>query len=137
VYVCVEGPRHETPAESRKYATLGGDVLGQALAPEVFLAKELQMCYASLCYVGRYAEDGTNYRPFEDGRVLPEEVEQQRAMAAVERMPRLLERFCEVLASTPAICECELSMRPHLQEGLGSDWRSWFQNHRAPDEARL
>lgn len=128
VYVCVEGPRHETPAETRKYAAFGGELLGQALSPEVFLAKELQMCYASLCYVGRYAEDGTNYRPFEDGRVLSEEVERQRATAAVERMPRLLERFCELLPQTPAICHCESSMAPHVTNGqLGMDWRQWFE----------
>jgi 5'-methylthioadenosine phosphorylase len=131
VYVCVEGPRHETPAETRKYATFGGELLGQALVPEVFLARELQMCYASVCYVGRYAEDGTNYRPFEDGRVLPEEVERQRAMAAVERMPRLLERFCEVLSHTPGICNCESTMAPYMAAGqLGYDWRTWFTNHR-------
>jgi len=133
VYVCVEGPRHETPAETRKYAAFGGELLGQALAPEVFLAKELQMCYASLCYVGRYAEDGTNYRPFEDGRVLSEEVERQRATSAVERMPRLLERFCETLPKTPAICHCESSMAPHVTSGqLDMDWRQWFDTGAAP-----
>ncbi len=133
VYVCVEGPRHETPAETRKYASYGGELLGQALVPEVFLARELQICYASVCYVGRYAEDGTNYRPFEDGRVLPEEVERQRATAAVERMPRVLERFCEVLAHTPAICDCETTMTPYITAGqLGPDWRSWFNHNRPP-----
>lgn len=127
VYVCVEGPRHETPAETRKYAAMSGELLGQVLAPEVFLARELQMCYASLCYVGRYAEDGTNYRPFENGRVLPEEVERQRATAAVERMPRLLERFCEVITHTPGICNCESAMTPYMTNGqLDLDWRKWF-----------
>lgn len=128
VYVCVEGPRHETPAEARKHAVYGGELLGQALAPEVFLARELQMCYASLCYVGRYAEDGSNYRPFEDGRALDVGEERQRASAAVERMPRLLERFCEVLPKTPSICNCESAMVTHIREGqLGPDWRTWFE----------
>lgn len=126
-YVCVEGPRHETPAEARKYAVYGGELLGQALAPELFLARELQLCYASLCYVARYAEDGTNYRPFEDGRALDVREERERARAAVERMPRLLERFCQVLRHTPGVCKCESSMAPHIREGqLGVDWRSWF-----------
>jgi len=129
VYVCVEGPRHETPAETRKYATCGGELLGQALVPEVFLARELQLCYASLCYVARYAEDGTNYRPFEDGRVLEEHVERQRAVAAVERMPRLLERFLRILPTTPSLCHCESSMSPHVESGeLGLDWRTWFKD---------
>jgi len=127
VYVCVEGPRHETPAETRKYAEYGGELLGQALVPEVFLARELQMCYASLCYVARYAEDGTNYRPFEDGRALPVEVEQARARAAVERIPRILERFLDVLPRTSVACTCETAMSPHIALGeLGPDWRTWF-----------
>jgi 5'-methylthioadenosine phosphorylase len=126
-YVCVEGPRHETPAEARKYAVYGGELLGQALAPELFLARELQMCYASLCYVGRYAEDGTNYRPFEDGRALDVKEERARARAAVERMPRLLERFSQLLPRTPGICKCESSMAPHINKGqLSADWRTWF-----------
>jgi 5'-methylthioadenosine phosphorylase len=138
VYTCVEGPRHETPAETRKYAADGGELLGQALAPEVFLARELQMCYASLCYVGRYAEDGTNYRPFEDGRVLPEEVERQRATAAVDRMPRLLERFSEVLPHTPGMCSCESSMTPYMTSGqLGWDWRTWFARGTQPPRDKL
>ncbi|MCK4343054.1 MAG: MTAP family purine nucleoside phosphorylase [Phycisphaerae bacterium] len=127
VYVCVEGPRHETPAEARKYAAFGGELLGQALVPEVFLAHELQMCYASLCYVARFAEDGTNYRPFEDGRALTEKAERTRATAAVERIPRLLERFCHVLPETPSLCQCESSMAAHTTSGeLGLDWRTWF-----------
>ena len=129
VYVCVEGPRHETPAETRKYAVYCGELLGQALVPEVFLARELQMCYASLCYVGRYAEDGTKYRPFEDGRVLSEEVERRRAMTAVEQMPRLLERFCKVLPETPGQCDCESSMASYVSDGkLKADWHSWFES---------
>jgi 5'-methylthioadenosine phosphorylase len=123
----VEGPRHETPAETRKYASYGGELLGQALVPEVFLARELQLCYASLCYVARYAEDGTNYRPFEDGRVLGVDAERQRATAAVERIPRLLERFCEILPQTPSLCHCETTMTTNtVSTDPAWDWHAWF-----------
>ncbi len=126
-YVCVEGPRQETPAEVRKYATFGGELLGQSLAPEVFLAKELQMCYASVCYVGRYAESGSSYRPFEGGRVLEEADEHRRARIAVERLPRVLERLCDVLKRTPGRCSCELAMAAHIACGqISMDWRTWF-----------
>ncbi|MFQ5807069.1 MAG: MTAP family purine nucleoside phosphorylase [Phycisphaerae bacterium] len=127
MYVCIEGPRRETPAEVRKYAVYGGELLGPTLAPEVFLAKELQMCYASLCYVASYAETGSDFRPFEDGRTLEKEVQEQRAGAAVERLPRLLERLTEVLQRTPGICHCESSMQHHIASGqVGWDWRTWF-----------
>ncbi len=51
IYVCTEGPRLETPAEIRAYRQLGADVVGMTLSPEVWLAAELGLNYASLCYV--------------------------------------------------------------------------------------
>ena len=129
VYVCVEGPRRETLAEARKLAAYGGELIGHSLAPEVFLSRELQMCYASICYVARYAETGSDFRPFEDGRLLEPAQEAQRAADAVERLPRILERLCDVLKHIPGICQCESSMADHIASGqIGTDWRSWF-NH--------
>lgn len=129
VYVCVEGPRQETPAEARKYASFGGELIGQTLAPEVFLAKELQLCYASLCYVARYAENGSEFRPFESGRVLARHVEAERASAAVERLPRILDRLCGVLGRTIGVCQCESTMARHIASGqIGADWHTWFDD---------
>jgi 5'-methylthioadenosine phosphorylase len=129
VYVCVEGPRRETPAEARKYASYGGELIGMTLAPEVFLAKELQMCYASICYVASYVENGSEFRPFENGRILEKSVEMRRATVAVERLPMLLERLCAVLAQGPSACRCEHSMNHHIEEGqIGPDWRTWFED---------
>jgi len=48
VYVCTEGPRFETAAEIRYYASVGGDVVGMTNVPEVVLAKELGMCYSAV-----------------------------------------------------------------------------------------
>jgi 5'-methylthioadenosine phosphorylase len=129
VYVCVEGPRQETPAEARKYAAYGGDLIGHSLAPEVFLTRELQMCYASVCYVAHYAETGSDFHPFENGRVLQPAQERQRAAAAVERLPRILERLCDVIERIPGICRCESSMADYIARGqVDTDWRTWF-NH--------
>ncbi|WP_094228932.1 MTAP family purine nucleoside phosphorylase [Methanolobus psychrotolerans] len=50
VYVCTEGPRFETKAEIRMMRQFG-DVVGMTGLPEVVLAKELNMCYASICTV--------------------------------------------------------------------------------------
>lgn len=47
-YVCTEGPRFETPAEIRMFQLLGADVVGMTSVPEVVLARELGMCYASI-----------------------------------------------------------------------------------------
>lgn len=54
-YVCTEGPRLETQAEIALFARAGADVVGMTLAPEVWLARELGLRYASLCFVTNYA----------------------------------------------------------------------------------
>ena len=47
-YVCTEGPRFETPAEIRMFQRFGADLVGMTSVPEVVLARELGMCYASI-----------------------------------------------------------------------------------------
>ena len=55
VMVCTEGPRLETPAEIEMFRRLGCDIVGMTGFPEVVLARELEMCYASACYVSNMA----------------------------------------------------------------------------------
>ena len=55
VYVCTEGPRFETPAEIQMFRMLGGTVVGMTGLPEAVLARELEMCYASISTVSNYA----------------------------------------------------------------------------------
>lgn len=55
VLVCTEGPRFETPAEIEMFRRLGFDVVGMTGAPEAVLARELEMCYAALCFVSNMA----------------------------------------------------------------------------------
>lgn len=54
-YVCSEGPRFETPAEIRMYKILGGDLVGMTSVPEVVLAREAGLCYATICMVTNFA----------------------------------------------------------------------------------
>jgi 5'-methylthioadenosine phosphorylase len=101
VYVATTGPRLETAAEIRKFGLLGGDLVGQTLVPEVFLARELELCYTALTYVVNYAE-GLVERPYQPG-VLFEglatlaEVARVRAMEAA--FPELIMRLLPALAA--------------------------------------
>jgi 5'-methylthioadenosine phosphorylase len=54
-YVCCEGPRFETKAEIDMMRFFGGDLVGMTLVPEVFLARELGLCYASIGIVTNWA----------------------------------------------------------------------------------
>ena len=53
-YVCIEGPRFSTKAESRFFRTTGADIIGMTLVPECQLAREAQICYVSLSTVTDY-----------------------------------------------------------------------------------
>jgi len=55
VLACTEGPRYETPAEVKMLRSFGCDIVGMTVLPEAVLARELEMCYASLCYVSNMA----------------------------------------------------------------------------------
>lgn len=54
-YVCTEGPRFETTAEVKAYRQLGGDVVGMTGVPEAVLAREAEMCYATVSMVTNFA----------------------------------------------------------------------------------
>lgn len=53
-YVCIEGPRFSTRAESRLFRTWGADVIGMTLYPECVLAREAEICYISVAMVTDY-----------------------------------------------------------------------------------
>ncbi|MDG6902632.1 MAG: MTAP family purine nucleoside phosphorylase [Nitrososphaerota archaeon] len=55
VYVCAEGPRFETAAEIKMYKILGGDVVGMTGVPEVVLANEKGIGYASVVIATNWA----------------------------------------------------------------------------------
>lgn len=54
-YVTTEGPRFETPAEIRMFQQWGGDLVGMTSFPEVALARELGLCYATVAMVTNFA----------------------------------------------------------------------------------
>ncbi|MGD0621210.1 MAG: S-methyl-5'-thioadenosine phosphorylase [Thermacetogeniaceae bacterium] len=68
-YVCTEGPRYETPAEIRMFRSLGGDVIGMTSVPEVVLAREAALCYATIALVTNFAA-GISTRPLSHHEVV-------------------------------------------------------------------
>jgi 5'-methylthioadenosine phosphorylase len=54
-YVCIEGPRFSTRAESNYYKqVLGADIIGMTVVPECILAREVEICYVSVATVTDY-----------------------------------------------------------------------------------
>lgn len=53
-FIAMEGPAFSTRAESRLYKSWGADVIGMTVLPEARLAREAEMCYASIASVTDY-----------------------------------------------------------------------------------
>jgi 5'-methylthioadenosine phosphorylase len=53
-YICIEGPQFSSKAESRIYRGWGVDVIGMTNMPEAKLAREAELCYATLALVTDY-----------------------------------------------------------------------------------
>jgi len=95
-YVCVEGPRFSTRAESKFFRSFA-DIIGMTLVPEVTLARERALCYLCLAMVTDF--DVWADRPVELKDVL-------------ETMRRNVDRMAGVLAkllpraAAPPTCSC-------------------------------
>ncbi len=95
-YVCVEGPRFSTRAESAYFRTFA-DVIGMTLVPEVTLARERALCYVCLAMV-------TDFDVWADRPVEAKEIV-ETMHRNVERMRRLLTGFLPRIAKPPE-CGC-------------------------------
>ncbi len=98
-YVCIEGPRFSTRAESRVWKDVfKADIIGMTLVPEVNLACEAQLCYATLAMV-------TDYDVWAERPVTAEEV--SKVMAEnVERAKKILYELIPMLSGEPEPGKC-------------------------------
>jgi len=111
VYACTNGPRFETPAEIRAYRQMGAEVVGMTSVPEVTLAREAELCYASVAIATNWAA-GIAGQPLTHG-----EVGEMMALR-LEELQRLLGRV--VAGAQPLDCPCrhaldEYSSAPALR----------------------
>jgi 5'-methylthioadenosine phosphorylase len=91
-YVCMEGPQFSTRAESEMYRSWGADVIGMTNWQEAKLAREAEICFASLALCTDYDcwNPESDHVVIEDVlRILGENVDLARRVIAglVERLP--------------------------------------------------
>ncbi|RLE57670.1 MAG: S-methyl-5'-thioadenosine phosphorylase [Thermoprotei archaeon] len=96
-YICIEGPRFSTLAESRIWKEVFKcDIIGMTLVPEINLARELGMCYVSICMVTDYDIWAERIVTAEEVvRVMKENVEKAKKLLyeVIPKIPR--ERHCK------------------------------------------
>ena len=62
-FITIEGPRFSTRAESQTFRAWGMSLIGMTTCPEVFLAREAEMCYACMAHVTDYDVWHVNEEP--------------------------------------------------------------------------
>lgn len=97
IYVCTEGPRFETAAEVHMYRKLGGTVVGMTGLPEAVLARELEMCYASICIVSNFAAS-----------ISPDKLTIDEVFDVIEKKrDKLIELLVDSILKIPADSPCQ------------------------------
>jgi len=106
-YLCMEGPQFSTRAESEIYRQWGVDVIGMTNLQEAKLAREAEICYATLAMVTDYdcwhdEEDDVS------GHAVMEVV-QQNAATAQDVVRRIIRRL-----PVERVCECPTALESAL-----------------------
>jgi len=104
-YVCIEGPRFSTKAESNLFRAWRMDVVGMTLVPECVLAREAEICYASICTV-------TDYDCWKDKPVNAEEV-RTVMKRNVETVKKLLSKVIPMIPEKRT-CQCKDALESAL-----------------------
>ena len=97
-YVCMEGPQFSTLAESRLYRSWGMDIIGMTNLQEAKLAREAEICYATLALVTDYDcwhpdHEQVTVEMIVRNLVRNADTAQAVVQAVVERLP--VDRTCE------------------------------------------
>ena len=104
-YICIEGPRFSTRAESRLFQMWNADVVGMTLYPECVLAREAELCYVSVSIV-------TDYDVWADSPVSTKEVIEK----AKESNDKLKKLILEAILQIPKTrtCSCGSALKDAL-----------------------
>jgi 5'-methylthioadenosine phosphorylase len=112
-YVCMEGPQFSTLAESNLYRSWGADLIGMTNLQEAKLAREAEICYATLAMV-------TDYDCWHPGH---DAVTVDQVVAVVQKNASMAKAILKAAVAqfpVPRDCECESAAKfaimtaPHL-----------------------
>ncbi|WP_036173160.1 xanthosine phosphorylase [Massilia sp. 9096] len=95
VYLSCPGPHFETPAEIRAFKTLGADVVGMSVVPEVIAARHCGLKVAGVSAITNLAE-GLSPFPLSHEQTL------KYAAIAAKDLVQLIHAFIERLGATPS-----------------------------------
>jgi 5'-methylthioadenosine phosphorylase len=115
-YLVMEGPQFSTLAESRLYRQWGCDVVGMTNMPEAKLAREAELCYATVAMVTDY----DCWHPAHGHVTVPEVLAVMQANAGWAR--DLVCRVAPALREHPSTCQagCDRALETAIMTAPGS-----------------
>jgi 5'-methylthioadenosine phosphorylase len=96
-FITIEGPRFSTKAESNTFRAWGMSIIGMTASPEAFLAREAELCYATMAHITDYDVWHENEAPVTVEMVIQTlNKNTQRAQEAIRNLVRGMktERTC-------------------------------------------
>ena len=106
-YICIEGPRFSTRAESMVYRdVLHADIIGMTLVPECILARESEICYLSISTI-------TDYDVWADQPVSSKEI-LETLHKNVETTRNLLSKLIPLVTEERMNCSCKNALKDAL-----------------------
>ena len=106
-YVCIEGPQFSTKAESKVFRSLGFSIIGMTNLPEAKLAREAEICYATLGLV-------TDYDVWKEGEEVSVERVVGNLLANIENVKKLVKAVIPRLERERK-CECASALAYAIQ----------------------
>jgi len=107
-FIAIEGPRFSTKAESRVFRAWGMDIIGMTVCPEVFLAREAGICYATMAHI-------TDFDVWhESEEAVSVDMVIRRLNANLELAQEALRRLIPQLPESDHLCGCAGSLTTAL-----------------------
>jgi 5'-methylthioadenosine phosphorylase len=127
-YLCMEGPAFSTVAESNVYRSWGMDIIGMTNLQEAKLAREAEICYATLALVTDYdcwMSESIKYPNGVAANGVNAEVSAKTVvevlMQNVENAQSVIRGAVKMLADQPRTCECGSA----LKDAIMTDPSAW------------
>ena len=110
-YLCIEGPNFSTRAESRIYRSWGVDIIGMTNIPEARLAREAEICYATIALA-------TDYDCWHDGH---DDVSVEAVIAIIQKNVATARNIVKASTSRLEASPCTRGCADALQYAIMTD----------------
>jgi 5'-methylthioadenosine phosphorylase len=109
-YICMEGPQFSTKAESLMHRQMGGDLIGMTCMPEAKLAREAEICYATIALPTDY-DCWRPHDPDKPADSLLAEIMSNLRTASENALALIHETLKLIDPHAPRPCHCQTALK--------------------------